>query len=421
MATVAGTAQRRVFTVTQVTESIQRTIDRLQSGKSPYWVEGEIGEWKYYGRGDAYFTLKDETSLINCIAWAGIIARLDGASRERLSDRAKNQGLKIKVLGSVTVQKRAGRYSFMVQSIELCDGTGELMKRFLEAKAGFEAEGLFAHGINPRPLPKMPRRIGVVTSESGAVIHDICDTVFRRFPDLELRLYPAKVQGEGAAKDVARGIRYFNTCQDWRAEVLIVGRGGGSMEDLWAFNEEEVVRAVATSAIPVISAVGHQTDHTLCDDAADLRAGTPSIAAEKAVPQKIDVAGRIYDAESRMKRAFRNAYAMAGSRLKAAALKLGSAPQRYVSDFERRLERSRTALGAAALAHCERASHAIERASAKLELLNPYSTLKRGYSITLDAAGRALSDPKSVKPGDEITTLLAGGRLESSVKRAILP
>lgn len=415
MAVGSGSAGFRVFTVTQVTESIRRTIDRLQSGKSPYWVEGEIGEWKFYGRGDAYFTLKDENALINCVVWAGVLAKLDGVSREKVSSSEKAVGLKVRVKGAVAIQEKQGRYRFVCQEIELCDGTGELMRRFLESKARFEAEGLFAHSLNPRPLPKMPRRIGVVTSESGAVIHDICDTIFRRFPDLELRLYPAKVQGEGAAKDVARGIKYFNACPDWRAEVLIVGRGGGSMEDLWAFNEEEIVRAVAESAIPVISAVGHQTDYTLCDLAADLRAGTPSIAAEKAVPQKIDVAGRVYDAENRLKMAFRNAYSMARSRLHAAALKLGSAPQRYFADFERRLERSKTALDATALARCERAAHALERARAKLELLNPYSTLKRGYSITLDSQGHAITDAAGVKPGDRIATLLANGRIESSV------
>ena len=406
-------ALHKVFTVTQVTESIKRTLERLQSGKSPYWVEGEIGEFKYWGRGDAYFTLKDENALMNCVAWAGVVAKLDGVSRERLSDPSKAAGLKIRVRGSVALQEKLGKYRFLVQDIQISDGTGELMRRFMEAKARFEAEGLFAHSLKPRPLPRMPRRIGVVTSESGAVIHDICDTIFRRFPDIELRLYPTKVQGEGAARDIARGIRYFNECPDWRAEVLIVGRGGGSMEDLWAFNEEDVVRAVAMSAIPVISAVGHQTDYTLCDAAADLRAGTPSIAAEKAVPEKLEIAGRIRDAESRLKRAFKNSYALASSRLSSAALRLGSAPRRYVGDFERRLQRSALAMKPALDAHLARAEHALDRASAKLSLLSPYATLARGYSITLDASGRALRDASSIRPGDRVSTILEKGRFDS--------
>ncbi|HOE62020.1 MAG TPA: exodeoxyribonuclease VII large subunit, partial [Kiritimatiellia bacterium] len=254
--------EKRALTVSELTRRIRQTLeDEIGS----VWVEGEISNCKRYSSGHTYFVLKDEKAQLNAVLFAGTQALLDPALR--LED-----GLRVRVFGEITVFESRGQYQLKVRKVEEA-GQGDLMRRFEELKRRLQAEGLF-EDARKRPLPRLPQRIGVVTSPTGAVIHDILSVLGRRFPNVQVRLAPVKVQGEGAAEEIAEAVAQFNRMcgsgSDWPADLLIVGRGGGSLEDLWAFNEECVVRAVAESVIPVISAVGHNVDYTLCDFAADL-------------------------------------------------------------------------------------------------------------------------------------------------------
>ena len=255
------------FTVTSLTAAVKGALER---GWSRIIVEGEISGWRPAASGHRYFTLKDAEAQISAVMFSSAFQRC--AVRDELKD-----GAKVALYCSLTVYPPRGNYQLNVHSARLA-GVGELMQRYLALKAKLEQEGLF-DPAKKRPLPFLPRRIGLVTSEAGAVVHDMCTVLTRRFPALEIRLFPCLVQGADAPPRIVAGLEYFNSCPDWRADLVIVARGGGSFEDLFCFNDESLVRAVAASKIPVVSAVGHETDFTLCDFAADKRAGTPSIAA----------------------------------------------------------------------------------------------------------------------------------------------
>lgn len=285
----------------------------------------------------------------------------------------------------------AANYQFVARSARLT-GVGDLMKRYLELKARLEAEGLFDRS-RKRPLPSMPRRIGIVTSEAGAVIHDMCTVLTRRFPALEIRLYPCLVQGDGAPPTIIAGIEYFNSAE-WRADVVIVARGGGSFEDLYCFNDESLARAVASSSIPTISAVGHETDFTLCDFAADVRAGTPSIAAEIAVPRLSDLVDRLKSFGETLSRALRSK----GENLAQTA--------DHLSD---RLENALRLYG-------ERTGRRLERAAVRLEAYSPYGVLERGYSLTTTEDGSVVTDASRLKNGDVVNTRFASGTARSRVE-----
>jgi exodeoxyribonuclease VII large subunit len=328
-----------------------------------------------------------------------------------------------------------GQYSFKVARLRLA-GLGDRMAQYNALKAKLEAEGLnkLDHPELRRPLPFLPHRVAIVTSPAGAVIHDMCTVLTRRFPNLEIRLFPVKVQGEGAANEIVGGIRYFQT-SEWRPDVLIVGRGGGSVEDLWAFNEEPVVYAVASSDIPVISAVGHESDTTLCDHVADLRAGTPSIAAERAVPVKAELVAQVADLAARLVRAPRQfaegqtqqldylslrlertldgAAARVERRLRDASARLTPALKDVVARLEVRLQRAALRLEQPIPAALQRAEAALREQTARLDLLNPYAVLGRGYSITVGADGHVVRCAADVASGDRVTTRLAKGEFTS--------
>ena len=314
------------------------------------------------------------------------------------------------------------------------------MQRFLELKAKLGAEGLFA-SERKRPLPFLPRRIGIVTSPAGAVIHDMCRVMMRRFPALEIRLFPATVQGASAPASLIAGLEYFNAALDgWKPDLIIFGRGGGSYEDLFCFNDEQLVRIVADSRIPTISAVGHETDFTLCDFAADLRAGTPSMAAELAVPELSKLREKLKDAMSASVAALRGKYEWYAQRTDMLGEALGTSLKSYQSEAAGRvseLSSSLRLLGAEMSASCalakqrvsalsealsaalrlslQKAESSLETLSSKLALLSPYSVLERGYSLTTDASGAVVFDADSLKAGDRIRTRLRHGEVESVV------
>ena len=370
------------ISVSALTASIKAALEpRL----SRIYVEAEISGWRLYPSGHAYFTLKDSGAQISAVMFASALARCRAAAE--LKD-----GAKVVVYGNVTVYAPRGNYQLVVLAAKLA-GVGDLMRQYLELKAKLEAEGLFDRA-RKRPLPFMPRRIGIATSEAGAVIHDMCNVLLRRFPALEIRLCPCQVQGAAAAASIVRAIEYFNSPDvGWRADLLIVARGGGSFEDLFCFNDESLVRAVAASAVPTISAVGHETDFTLCDFAADMRAGTPSIAAEIAVLVMADLAGRVAELGRSM----------------AASLRAKG------EFFAQRLDHLADALSASLAMRRERLETRLARAADRLRLLSPYGVLERGYSLTTTADGALVRDASALRRGDRLKTRFAAGEAESEV------
>ena len=438
------------LTVSELTGRIKRQLESNFGGN--VMVKGEISGFKTSSAGHLYFDLKDEGAVLRTVVFA--------QTRKQYASVKLDNGQQVRLTGRISLYAASGRYEFIVSRMEQ-DGLGDLMLRFLELKEKLRAEGLFDSGRKP-PLPLLARRIGVVTSLSGAVIHDILSVIDRRYPDTQVLLAPVKVQGEGAAKSIAAAIRFFNARygagSTWPADLLIVGRGGGSMEDLWCFNEEEVVRAVAESAIPVISSVGHETDTTLCDLAATRRAATPSVAAELAVPRKADLVALV-EKHARSLRVLmqQRVDSLSGhlDRLCASPClkypeRMTEIPARRVDQLEMRLNHATagrvahgrqrlTELGgryeavrgrvvaqtrAALDARCVRMQNAagrlLERARTRLDewtnkltLLNPLAILDRGSSVTFAQDGRVLTSPEGVCDGETLTTRLAGGELRS--------
>jgi exodeoxyribonuclease VII large subunit len=299
--------------------------------------------------------------------------------------QALKDGAKVLVYANVSVYAPRGNYQLTVLAAKLV-GEGDLMQRYLELKKKLEDEGLFDRA-KKRPLPFMPRRIGIVTSEAGAVIHDMVRVLTRRFPAIEVRLYPSLVQGVEAPSTIIAGIKYFQNNFD--PDILIVARGGGSFEDLFCFNDEELVRAVASSNVPTISAVGHETDYTLCDFAADVRAGTPSIAAEIAVPVLSEIKERVKNAEM------------------ALAVALKSKGEYYAQ----RLDHLGETLFSALRFYRQRVESRLERAESKLKLLSPYGVLERGYSLTTTLTGDVVRDASRLGEGESVVTRFMRGEI----------
>lgn len=410
-----GKSVMRVRTVSELTAEIKAALE----GQFPLVdLEAEISgrragdgsdRLNRHPSGHFYFTLKDSESQISAVLFKWQLEACMAKGLVRLEDL--RDGAKVKVRGSVSVYGPQGSYRFMVRMIRPV-GEGELMRLYLELKSRLEAEGLF-DPKRKRRLPFLPRRIGIVTSEAGAVIHDMCTVLTRRFPNLEIRLKPCLVQGATAPASIVAGIDYFQRV--WRPDLLVVARGGGSFEDLFCFNDEAVVRAVAASSVPTISAVGHETDFTLCDFAADVRAGTPSIAAELAVPPMADLRQRLSVAMQQMSSALRargEYYAQRTDQLSESLLSsLKLAQARAVERLTRLEPRLRPALSLC----LQRETSRLERAEAKLKAYSPFGVLERGYSLTTTADGTVVKDADKVAPGAHLTTRLAHGAVESVV------
>ena len=403
------------YSVSSLTAELKAT---LEAKWTRIYVEAEISGWRLYPSGHAYFTLKDSGAQISAVMFASSLARC------KVKDSLRD-GAKVLVYGNVSVYAPRGNYQFVVLAAKLV-GEGDLMQKYLELKAKLEKEGLF-DPAHKRKLPFLPRRIGIVTSEAGAVIHDMCTVLTRRFPALEIRLYPCLVQGAEAPRTIVEGIRYFNSpaanrtieqsgrSNNWHPDILIVARGGGSFEDLFCFNDEALVREVAASAIPTISAVGHETDFTLCDFAADVRAGTPSIAAEIAVPLLSDLKSQLEARNAQLATALRAKGEFFAQRVDQMSDALVSALLVAQANAERRLERVCPRLMPALKLRFQRAEARVETAGAKLKAYSPYGVLDRGYSLTTAADGSVVRDAGMVKAGDVLTTRLSKGTVESTV------
>ncbi|MCC6271825.1 MAG: exodeoxyribonuclease VII large subunit [Deltaproteobacteria bacterium] len=392
-----------IYTVSELTREIKNLLEGAFSG---VWVTGEISNFHAHGSGHYYFTLKDKGAQISTVMFRGANRHL----RFKLED-----GLEVVAKGRVSVYEPRGNYQIILDYIEP-KGLGALQLAFTQLRHKLAEEGLFDEA-RKRTLPYLPRTLGIVTSPTGAVIQDMIRILKRRNPRVNILLYPVSVQGEAAAPEIVRGIEALN--RHGEAEAMIVGRGGGSLEDLWAFNTEAVARAIAASRIPVISAVGHETDFTIADYVADLRAPTPSAAAELAAPVAAELLQAIRETQSRLLRAYRQGLATRRDKLKFWISHLKH-PKRRLEELAQHLDdlRERLKLGMARSLETRRAD--LRLLGEKLEVLSPLSILSRGYSIVrkLEADGRegaVVKDAGQVGPGDSLSLRLAKGSLKTKV------
>ncbi len=393
---------QKVYSVGQVNTYIRNmfTQDFVLNRVS---VRGEISNLKYHTSGHIYFTLKDASAAIACVMFAG--------ARGGLAFRMSN-GQQVIVDGAVNVYERDGKYQLYATKIRQ-DGAGELYEKFLELKEELEEMGMFAPEYK-QPIPKFVRRIGVVTALTGAAIRDIVNIATRRNPGIRIILYPAKVQGDGAAGSVAAGLAALDTLG---VDVIIVGRGGGSIEDLWAFNEEMVARAIFSCHTPVISAVGHETDTTIADFVADLRAPTPSAAAELAVADVTAWLQALDEDALQLQRIMQRMIKDARSRLRECELRMHYAkPQQRLMQQKQRLDEYEERLRRVMQSLLEQTRHQLALIEERLRRLSPYEKLESGYGCILTEDGRRIRSVSQVAPGEVVQIYLADGRMTARIQ-----
>ncbi len=392
---------KKIYTVSELTREIRLS---LENAFTSVWVEGEVSNFLRHTSGHCYLSIKDAESVLSCVIFK--------TKADTLSFQIQN-GMHLICFGRVSVYDKRGQYQLYIDQAEP-KGVGALQVAFEQLKNKLFKEGLFAKE-HKRPLPILPRRIGVVTSPTGAAIRDILNVINRRFPDMHVILFPAKVQGADAAQQVAEGIETFNKLK--QVDVIIVGRGGGSLEDLWAFNEEIVARAIYNSSIPIISAVGHEIDYTISDFVADLRAPTPSAAAEIVAGRKEDFIKTIEDFRGRLKQALVSEKDFMQQKLDAIKHRYAfKQPQVLIQQNFQRVDDLSKALKQGIEHLQEKESVKITHLTEKLNALSPTAILERGYSITTRVSdGRNIKNAKDAKQGDIIKTRLAKGEITSKV------
>jgi exodeoxyribonuclease VII large subunit len=398
-------ARRAVFTVAELTARIK---GQLEDGFPAVWVEGEISNLRAPSSGHAYFTLKDDLAQLRCVLFRSRGRRV----RFELTD-----GLQVLVFGGLEVYAARGEYQLVVELMEP-EGLGALQLAFEQLKRKLEAEGLF-NAARKRPLPHFPRTIGIVTSPTGAAIRDMLHIIGRRFAGLRVVVAPVRVQGEGAALEVAQALS--NLCEVKDLDVVIVGRGGGSIEDLWTFNDERVARAIASCTVPVISAVGHETDFTIADFVADLRAPTPSAAAELVVREKLHVVRAVVDLHNRLTEAMRARVADGRQRaLVLARRRVLTEPGRALRDWHRRLDDSSARLRVAARGHHRHVAHRVALATNALSSLHPLARISQGQAVLVQLRGRLVAAGAHSIKGSRHRFEASVGRLESLSPLAVL-
>jgi exodeoxyribonuclease VII large subunit len=446
-------AERRIYKVSELSRRIR---ERLEAEFGDLWVEGEISNFRRAPSGHLYFTMKDATAQLRCICLR---------QQARYMKFQPEDGLQVTARGRVSVYEPRGEYQLYVEFLEP-QGVGALQLAFEQLKQRLAAEGLF-DAARKKPLPRLPRRIGIITSPRGAVIQDMIRILERRHKNLHLVIYPVRVQGEGAAEEIVEALRSFHhrPPRGVPVDVLIVARGGGSLEDLWAFNEEKLARAIAASRIPVISAVGHETDFTIADFVADLRAPTPSAAAELVIETEQQLEQQIAGFDEALRglvryhllrrrqeltewmahrgfQTLRSVVAQMAQRSDEAGARLAEAARQRARNARRRWEapyafllhfdlhgrqerarlhwnRETTALGHRMHLALMGKRARMEPLAAELEHLSPRRILERGYAIIFDNSGKVVKEASQVSPGEAITAQLARGRLRAQVESAI--
>lgn len=393
---------RNVYTVKQVNSYIKNMFTQ-DFMLNRIYVKGEVSNCKYHTSGHIYFSLKDESGTIACVMFAGQRGGLSFHMRE---------GQQIIVLGSVNVYERTGSYQLYAQEIRL-DGEGTLYEKYQMLKQELEEMGMFAPEYK-KAIPRYAKRIGVVTAPTGAAVRDIMNISARRNPYVQLLLYPAQVQGEGAKESIVRGIRMLETKN---VDVIIVGRGGGSIEDLWAFNDECVARAIFDCQVPVISAVGHETDVTIADYVADLRAPTPSAAAELAVWDYRQLQGYLDECRLRMNRSMTGTIRINRLRLKELDVRLSYLhPRHKLQDQQQRLIELEEELRTLMRDRVKEARHRLAIQIEKLNGLSPVRKLNQGFAYVEGADGGVVKSIRQVEKGDELTVYVTDGLIRTSVK-----
>ncbi len=393
---------QQVLSVTQINEYIRSKMDAdpLLGGVA---IRGEISNYKLYPSGHHYFTMKDENGALKCVMFKG--------NALRLRFRPEN-GMKIIAMGKISVFPRDGAYQLYCTALAL-DGVGDLHAAFEQLKAKLAAQGLF-DPAHKKPIPKYPGVIGIVTSSAGAAVHDMLRILRKRYPLTMVLLFPVRVQGVEAPPEIAAAIRYANRFR--LADVLIVGRGGGSVEDLWAFNDEQVAYAIYESEIPVISAVGHEPDVTISDYVADLRAATPSNAAELAVPDQDTLKQTMDSMSAAMAAALNRQLKAARQHLDTLAVSPAlHSPTGYLEQKRKNLELLRNRLTAAQQSGLDRRKQRYVALTAKLDAMSPLKVLSRGYAIAQDENGNVIRSVSQVQPGDKLGLTLADGKLHTVV------
>lgn len=398
----ATQSDQQVLSVSQLTSQLKGVVEQRFSS---VWVAGEISNFSRPQSGHCYFTLKDDAAQIRGVIWRGTASRL----KFDLHD-----GLEVICQGHLDVYPPRGSYQLVVDQLQP-QGIGALELAFRKLREKLAKEGLFAPE-RKRPLPKFPKRIGLVTSPTGAAIRDFLEVMRRRWSGVDVLVFPARVQGEGAAQEIVQGIQRANQVMP-SLDVVIVCRGGGSLEDLWTFNEEQVVRAIAASDIPTISAVGHEIDVTLADLAADVRALTPSEAAELVVPSAQEISEMVSGYQARLLNSLSTQTSMMRSRLEAIASRpVFARPLDAIHYLSRDLDEQSSRLGQAVQQKLRDDQSQLQALSGKLETLSPLAVLQRGYSLTQTAEkGKLITNAEQLKKGQRIVTQFAEGRVVSTV------
>ncbi len=386
-------------TVSQLNAYMKRVIDG-QSALADIWIKGEISNFKEHYSGHLYITLKDEGGVLKAVMFKSAAMGLTFRPED---------GMKVLARGRIGVYEQGGSYQLYINEMTP-DGVGELYIAYEQLKKRLEAEGLFDDAVK-KPIPKYPKSVGVVTATTGAAVRDIINVITRRYPQCEIIIYPSLVQGDGAAPNIVKAIEYFNAHK--LCDTLIVGRGGGSIEDLWAFNEEIVARAIYASEIPIISAVGHETDFTIADFVADLRAPTPSAAAEIAVPSSIELISRVSTMENRIKTAEINL--LKNRRLKIEKLAMRS-PRDRIDDLRQKNDSLLKQAEKSFQLRLEGKKKIMSSLFAKLDALSPLAVMARGYAIASESDGTVIRTVKDMTDGKEFSLRLADGECDCVVK-----
>ena len=390
-----------IFTVSEINQYIKNTLEN-DPLLSNFWLKGELSNYINHSSGHMYFTIKDDSGSIKCVMFRS------RAGRVRFSP---SNGQRVIVMGYISLYEKGGQYQLYVQEM-VEDGIGDLYEKYEKLKKKLTEEGLFADE-RKRSLPFFPKKVGIVTSPTGAAIRDIITVIKRRMPSTEIILVPALVQGTGAAESIVQAL---NKIIEFAPEVIITGRGGGSIEDLWPFNEEIVVRKISQSPVPVISAVGHETDFTLSDFTADVRAATPSMAAELAVPNKKDLEDMLWQKERRLSKSIDTVLNTKKKMLdEILKRKIFISPERMWENKNLQLEYLREKLVHRQLNLLKEKNSQLETARGRIDLLSPLKILSRGYSLTFNENGDLIKTASSVKENEKIKVKLHEGNIICNV------
>ena len=397
---------RTIFSVTEITNKLSRIIEQ-QPQLQNVWVRGQISNLSRPASGHIYFTLKDGKSNIKGVLWRSSASRLKFLPRD---------GDEVLVQGGISIYAASSNYQIIVNDIEPI-GVGALQRAFEELKLKLSDEGLF-DSDHKKPLPKFPKKVGVITSETGAAIQDINQQLQKRYPLVELLLYPTLVQGDRAATQIAHAIRSMNTRTD--IDVLIVGRGGGSIEDLWAFNEEIVAHAIFNSEIPIVSAVGHETDFTISDMVADHRSPTPSAAVEHVVPDRLELLVHLNGVKNRLNELMIRRFTTQHAEID--VLESGLSPSKRhdtINQLSQTIDGLEAAYKKAVNDKLDVGNNRLQSLAARLDGLSPLATLKRGYSISRLSSGEVVTSSQQVNIGEKLDVQLSKGSLVCSVNACL--